>query len=65
MKNLNEYELSAVFDAEVYPSVVDQYSESDTVALNEAYNNWTDGLCKDGIISAEQYNDFCYVGKGS
>ena len=65
MKNLNEYELSAIFDEEVYPFVVEQYSENDTVALNEAFNNWTDTLCKDDVISDEQYNTFCYVGKGA
>lgn len=27
----------------------------DTVALNTAFNDWTDSLCKDGTITERQY----------
>lgn len=32
------------------------FDKSDKVALREAWNNYTDGLCKDGIITENQYN---------
>ena len=59
----SEAELSKRFDEEVLPSVVGQYGEDDTVAINEAFNDWTDMLCKDGEIHPEQYDSYCYVGK--
>lgn len=59
----DESALSKRFDEEVLPSVLEQYSESDTVAINEAFNDWTDMLCKDGEIHPEQYDSYCYVGR--
>lgn len=58
-----EEELSKLFDEQVAPMVIEQYGENDSVAMNEAFNDWSDGLCKDGEIHAEQYNSYCYVGK--
>ena len=31
--------------------------------MREWFNNWTDGLCKDGELHERQYNDYCYVGR--
>ncbi len=59
----SEQALSERFDAEVLPAVIEQYGESDSVAINEAFNNWSDGLCKDGDLHSEQYNNYCYVGR--
>ena len=59
----SEAELSERFDEEVLPAVIEQYSEDDQPAINEAFNNWTDSLCSDGEIHAEQYDKYCYVGR--
>lgn len=59
----DESELSKRFDEEVLPSVIAEYGEDDEPALNEAFNNWTDMLCKDGELHDVQYNEYCYVGK--
>lgn len=59
----SEEELSARFDRDVLPVVLETYSESDSVAICEAFNDWTDSLCKDGEIHPEQYNHYCYVGR--
>lgn len=59
----SEEELSKRFDEEVAQSVVDEYGEDDEPAMSEAFNNWTDMLCKEGDIHEEQYNSYCYVGK--
>ena len=32
------------------------YSKSDVNAVREAWNNYTDGLCKSGYISERQYD---------
>lgn len=61
----SEQELSELFDAEVASEVINQYGEDDTVAMNEAFNDWTDSLCKEGVIHPEQYASYCYVGKYS
>ncbi len=59
----SEEELSKRFDEEILPMVLETYSESDSDAINEAYNDWTDSLCKDGEIHPAQYDSYCYVGK--
>ena len=61
----SEEELSTLFDETLAPLVVAQYGADDEPAMNEAFNNWTDSLCKDGEIHPEQYNQYCYVGEYS
>ena len=61
----DEDQLSETFDEDIAPLVIAQYGEDDEPAMNEAFNNWTDGLCKDGSLHESQYNDYCYVGKYS
>ena len=61
----NEQALSDLFDEEVAQHVIDQYGEDDEVAMSQAFNNWSDSLCKGGEIHKSQYNDYCYVGKYS
>lgn len=46
----------AEFVAEVKPYVVARYGADDRVALDEAWNDWTDMLCKDGCISERAYD---------
>lgn len=58
----SEDELSERFDNEIAPLIIKQYGEDDEAAMNEAFNNWTDALCKEGEIHTEQYNQYCYVG---
>ena len=52
---LSNYDAIENFKRDVLPSVVDQYGEDDTIAINEAFNNYTDELCKDGLITDAQY----------
>lgn len=59
----SEGELSERFDEEVAPLVIAEYGADDEPAMAEAFNNWSDSLCKDGEIHPEQYNQYCYVGK--
>lgn len=59
----DEEELSNRFDQEVLPAVIEQYGGDDQPAINEAFNNWTDSLCKEGFIHDLQYDQYCYVGK--
>lgn len=35
-------------------------SETDKVANREVWNNWTDMLCKTGVITEHQYNNWTY-----
>ena len=59
----SEEEVSERFDAEIAPAVVAKYGEDDTIAMNEAFNNWTDSLCKDGELHELQYENYEYVGR--
>lgn len=35
----------------------------DAAAWREFFNDWTDALCKDGIICENSYNDLCPIGE--
>ena len=52
-------DLHARFDAEILPHVKEQYEQDgipDVPARSEAFNDWTDALCKDGEISDQLYS---------
>ena len=59
----SEDELSERFDEEVLPYVIECYGEDDEPAINEAFSNWMDSLCKEGELHEEQYNQYEYVGR--
>jgi len=59
----SEDELSKLFDEEILPLVVESYGEDDSVAISQAFNDWSDSLCKDGELHPEQYDKYCYVGR--
>ena len=51
----------AIFEADILPMVQEaheQDGEPDWPARREAWNNWTDSLCKDRLISDWQYNNW-------
>jgi hypothetical protein len=50
-------QLRVRFKEEIEPAVIAQYGADDKFALNEAFNDWTDSLCKDGEISNYVYNN--------
>jgi hypothetical protein len=43
------------FKENILPAVVSKYGKNDKVAICEAWNEYTDMLCKDGLISMKQY----------
>ena len=57
--------MSDRFDEDVAPAVIKQFGADDDVAMSEAFNNWSDAMCKDGSISYVQYDQYCYVGEYS
>ena len=51
------------FETEVLPYVIEeceQDGQRDIPARSEAFNNWTDSLCKNGEISEWQYNNWTH-----
>lgn len=51
------------FDEWILPLVCEQYEKDgipDYVARSEAWNDWTDSLCKDGEISDWQYDNWSH-----
>ena len=67
---LNEDDLSKRFDEDIMPIILAEYGEpgvefSDFVMIDEAFNNWADSLCNDGLLHEEQCNNYCYVGEWS
>jgi len=59
----DEEQVSAVFDDEILPYVVATYGENDQPAIDEAFNDWTDSLCKEGLLHDSQYSNYTYVGR--
>lgn len=56
----SEEELSQRFEEECGEYLAEH--ADDGPWLRGAFNDWTDGLCKDGELHEEQYNSYCYVG---
>ena len=49
------------FEAEILPFIQEEYEQDgipDIPARSEAWNDWTDMLCKDGLISDWQYHNW-------
>ncbi len=61
MKKLTRKEILAMFKEEVLPYVKEQYEKDgrvDHIARREAFNNFTDSLFKDGMITEKTYNEY-------
>ena len=59
---MNEEMVVMNFEAFILPQVQEQYEQDgiiDGPARREAFNNYTDMLCKDGDITEELYNKIC------
>jgi len=54
---LTDEQVINMFEDGILPHVVEQYGKDDEVAIRTAFNDYTDALCKDGLISDKQYND--------
>lgn len=53
----------ALFKEEVLPIIQSRYEtdgERDVIARSEAWNNFTDALCKDGQITDHQYETWVH-----
>jgi hypothetical protein len=48
------------FQAHILPSVIQQYGEKDKPARDQAWNDWTDQLCKSGKITQDQYDTWTH-----
>jgi hypothetical protein len=46
------------FKKTILPLVHARFRKNDKAAIREAWNNWTDGLCKDGRITSKQYHNW-------
>ena len=61
--NANDAErlLSAMF-SDMCQDIGIDYGNDD-VAWRECFNNWTDAICKDGLICEASYSDLCPIGE--
>ncbi len=63
----SEEALTERFNDEILPLIYERHgipgiAFNDERMINEAFNNWTDGLCKGGELHDLQYNKYCYLG---
>lgn len=54
---MSEEAVLADFRDNVLPEVVAEYSEDDSIAKRETFNNYADALCKGGQITTWQYEN--------
>lgn len=53
---MTKVQVKGAFDEYVKPCVIAQHGKDDKPAIREAWNNYTDSLCKDGFITPHQYD---------
>ena len=58
-RNMTQKEFNQDFKTNILPSVIARCGKNDKPAIREAYNNYSDSLCKDGLITTKQYNNWC------
>lgn len=58
---MNLREARKYFNQNIKPEVEKQYGKHDLPALEEAFNNWTDMLHRDGEITDKQYRTWTRV----
>jgi len=55
-------EVQEDFKENILPMVLDTYDADDEIAINEAFNDYTDSLCQTGKITDWLYNNIEYEG---
>ena len=50
------------FDENIKPAVIAQYGSDDTTVIEYEFGLYIDGLCEDGAITNEQYENYEYLG---
>ena len=55
---MNKQEAVRDFKKYILPGVIARYGRNDKPAIHEAWNDYTDSLQKDGLITATQYNNW-------
>jgi hypothetical protein len=51
-------QFNELFLKTIAPDIVKRYGKKDYTALRTAWNEWTDGLCKSGEITFDEYEDW-------
>jgi hypothetical protein len=62
-KYLTKKEVESMFRQEVLPEIRLRYEQDgrkDVIARREAWSNYTDYLCKSGMIGDKQYSEWTY-----
>lgn len=57
---MTKKEAVAEFKADILPHVIKQYGKNDKPAIEQAWNDWTDALCKNGRITQHQYDTWVH-----
>lgn len=63
MRKMSKADAVADFKENVMPGVREAYEKDgrpDFIARSEAWNNFTDALCKDGLITMHQYETWTH-----
>ena len=54
---MTEEKVVKLFEETEEGEVLRTYGDNDRIAMREAFNNFTDMLCKNGWITEDMYND--------
>lgn len=55
---MNKQQAIADFKENVLPHVIERFGKDDKPAISEAWNDYTDMLCKDRQITQKQYSNW-------
>lgn len=55
--DMTDAQIIADFEETILLGVIEDYGPDDQIAKREAFNNYTDALCKDGTITGWQYEN--------
>lgn len=56
--HMTKAQAKADFDENIKPAIIERYGPNDRPAMAEAWNDYTDMLQKDGLISEAQYSSW-------
>lgn len=57
---MTKKEVLAQFKSSVLPAVISEYGDKDKPARDQAWNDYTDSLCKSGVITVKQYDSWSH-----
>ena len=60
VNKLTKREIKKRFKEDMLPAIISIYGKNDKTAIRTGFNDYTDMLCKEGVITQKQYETIIY-----